>query len=162
LITLFSPRESRVVARCQGHTAFVTGIAFDHTRSGGYRFGSVGEDGKLVLVSYDDPSFPLLLSIANGGVNCIVGFYRRFIAPTKTPCSSYKLFQPSTCSWIDTLLSWSIKIKPATWCEPYRRTIPFSTTSIGSSTSSTSHGESPVSPYVWRALNRGDVIGKSC
>jgi WD40 repeat protein len=50
LITLFSTRESRVVARCQGHTAFVTCIAFDYTRSGGYRFGSVGEDGKLVLV----------------------------------------------------------------------------------------------------------------
>ena len=52
LITIYSPRESRVVARCQGHTANVTGIAFDPTmRSAGrgYRFGSVGEDGKLLL-----------------------------------------------------------------------------------------------------------------
>jgi WD40 repeat protein len=51
LITIFSARESRVVARCQGHSAFVLAITFDYTRGGGYRFGSVGEDGKLVLVS---------------------------------------------------------------------------------------------------------------
>ena len=50
LITIFSPRESRVVARCQGHSAFVTCIAFDPMRGGGYRIGSVGEDGKLILV----------------------------------------------------------------------------------------------------------------
>jgi WD40 repeat protein len=52
LITLFSPREARVVARCQGHSAFVTSIAFDPARGEGrgYRFASVGEDGKLVLV----------------------------------------------------------------------------------------------------------------
>lgn len=54
LITIYSPREMRVVARCQGHSAFVTSIAFDPMRSDGrgYRFASVGEDGKLVLVSY--------------------------------------------------------------------------------------------------------------
>jgi hypothetical protein len=40
-----------VVARCEGHSAFVTNIAFDPIRTGGYRFGSVGEDGKLILVS---------------------------------------------------------------------------------------------------------------
>lgn len=51
LITIFSAKENRVVARCQGHSAFVSGITFDYTRGGGYRFGSVGEDGKLVLVS---------------------------------------------------------------------------------------------------------------
>lgn len=52
LITILSPRESRVVARCQGHSAFVTSIAFDPGRGEGrgYRFASVGEDGKLVLV----------------------------------------------------------------------------------------------------------------
>ncbi|ORX37128.1 WD40-repeat-containing domain protein [Kockovaella imperatae] len=49
LITIYSARETRVVARCQGHSAFVTNIAFDYSRGGGYRFGSVGEDGKLVL-----------------------------------------------------------------------------------------------------------------
>ncbi|KAK4686140.1 catabolite repression protein CreC, partial [Tremellales sp. Uapishka_1] len=52
LITIFSSRESRLVARCQGHTAFVTSIAFDPARADGrgYRFGSVGEDGKVILV----------------------------------------------------------------------------------------------------------------
>ncbi len=52
LVTIYSARESRLVARCQGHTGFVTCIAFDPTmRSSGrgYRFGSVGEDGKLLL-----------------------------------------------------------------------------------------------------------------
>ncbi|KAL1405835.1 hypothetical protein Q8F55_007513 [Vanrija albida] len=52
LVTVYSARESRLVARCQGHTGFVTCIAFDPTRRSegrGYRFGSVGEDGKLLL-----------------------------------------------------------------------------------------------------------------
>ncbi|BEI92532.1 uncharacterized protein CcaverHIS019_0501600 [Cutaneotrichosporon cavernicola] len=52
LVTIYSARESRLVARCQGHTGYVTCIAFDPTmRSSGrgYRFGSVGEDGKLLL-----------------------------------------------------------------------------------------------------------------
>lgn len=54
LITLLSPREARVVARCQGHSAFVTSIAFDPGRGEGrgYRFASVGEDGKLILVRF--------------------------------------------------------------------------------------------------------------
>lgn len=53
LITIFAPREGRVLARCQGHSSFVTSIAFDPWRwkpsDRTYRFGSVGEDGKLVL-----------------------------------------------------------------------------------------------------------------
>ncbi|WVQ84387.1 hypothetical protein IAT38_006539 [Cryptococcus sp. DSM 104549] len=51
LITLISPREARVIARCQGHSAFVTCINFDQMKGEGraYRFGSVGEDGKLIL-----------------------------------------------------------------------------------------------------------------
>lgn len=58
LITIISPRESRVVARCQGHSAFVTSIAFDPARGEGrgYRFASVGEDGKLILVSQSPPT----------------------------------------------------------------------------------------------------------
>ncbi|ORY22031.1 WD40-repeat-containing domain protein [Naematelia encephala] len=58
LITIFSPRESRVVARCQGHSAFVTSICFDQ-RGGegrGYRFASVGEDGKLILWDFSSAS----------------------------------------------------------------------------------------------------------
>ncbi|KAJ8522375.1 hypothetical protein ONZ45_g1015 [Pleurotus djamor] len=51
LITIFSPWEQRVIARCQGHSSFVASIAFDDIRCDGrtYRFGSVGEDNKLIL-----------------------------------------------------------------------------------------------------------------
>lgn len=52
LLTIFSPWEQRVVARCQGHSSFVSAVAFDDLRCDGrtYRFGSVGEDNKLILV----------------------------------------------------------------------------------------------------------------
>ncbi|KAG6833065.1 hypothetical protein H0H87_011809 [Tephrocybe sp. NHM501043] len=52
LLTIFSPWEQRVVARCQGHSSFVSALAFDDLRCDGrtYRFGSVGEDNKLILV----------------------------------------------------------------------------------------------------------------
>ncbi|KAH7889618.1 WD40-repeat-containing domain protein [Phlebopus sp. FC_14] len=51
LLTIFSPWEQRVVARCQGHSSFVSAVAFDALRCDGrtYRFGSVGEDNKLIL-----------------------------------------------------------------------------------------------------------------
>ncbi|KAH7909930.1 WD40 repeat-like protein [Hygrophoropsis aurantiaca] len=51
LLTIFSPWEQRVVARCQGHSSFVSAVAFDDARCDGrtYRFGSVGEDNKLIL-----------------------------------------------------------------------------------------------------------------
>ena len=53
LVTIYSPWEQRVVARCQGHSSFVAAVAFDDIRCDGrtYRFGSVGEDNKLILVS---------------------------------------------------------------------------------------------------------------
>lgn len=52
LLTIFSPWEQRVVARCQGHSSFVSAVAFDAPKCDGrtYRFGSVGEDNKLILV----------------------------------------------------------------------------------------------------------------
>ncbi|KAG8808738.1 hypothetical protein FRC17_003804 [Serendipita sp. 399] len=51
LITIFSPSEQRVIARCQGHSSFVSSVAFDPLHCDGrtYRFGSVGEDNKLLL-----------------------------------------------------------------------------------------------------------------
>jgi len=51
LLTIFSPWEQRVIARCQGHTSFVSAVAFDDLRCDGrtYRFASVGEDNKLIL-----------------------------------------------------------------------------------------------------------------
>ncbi|KAF8912006.1 WD40 repeat-like protein [Gymnopilus junonius] len=51
LLTIFSPLEQRVIARCQGHSSFVSSVAFDELRCDGrtYRFGSVAEDNKLIL-----------------------------------------------------------------------------------------------------------------
>ncbi|KIM23979.1 hypothetical protein M408DRAFT_27426 [Serendipita vermifera MAFF 305830] len=51
LITIVSPLEQRVIARCQGHASFVSSVSFDHTQCDGrtYRFGSVGEDNRLLL-----------------------------------------------------------------------------------------------------------------
>ncbi|KAG2230777.1 hypothetical protein INT48_001679 [Thamnidium elegans] len=51
LVTLWSFHERKMVARCQGHKSWVTGVAFDRWRCDEqtYRFGSVGEDCNLIL-----------------------------------------------------------------------------------------------------------------
>ncbi|KAI9475609.1 MAG: WD40-repeat-containing domain protein [Benjaminiella poitrasii] len=51
LVTIWSFKENRIVARCQGHRSWVTGLAFDplHCDNTDYRFASVGEDCKLLL-----------------------------------------------------------------------------------------------------------------
>ncbi|KAI8344804.1 WD40-repeat-containing domain protein [Chlamydoabsidia padenii] len=51
LVTIWGVTEKRLVARCQGHKSWVTKVAFDPYRCDdkGYRFGSVGEDCKLIL-----------------------------------------------------------------------------------------------------------------
>ncbi|TFK30213.1 WD40 repeat-like protein [Coprinopsis marcescibilis] len=58
LLTIVSPWEQRVVARCQGHSSFVSAVAFDDLRCDGrtYRFGSVGEDNKLILWDFSSGS----------------------------------------------------------------------------------------------------------
>jgi len=58
LITIYSPWEQRVVARCQGHSSFVSSLAFDEIRCDGrtYRFGSVGEDNKFILWDFSSGS----------------------------------------------------------------------------------------------------------
>jgi len=50
-VTIVSPSEQRVIARCQGHSSFVSSVAFDFTQCDGrtYRFASVGEDNRLLL-----------------------------------------------------------------------------------------------------------------
>lgn len=58
LLTIISFHERRIVARCQGHTNYVTSVAFDDRRKSSarcYRFGSVGEDGRILFVSYAYP-----------------------------------------------------------------------------------------------------------
>ena len=51
LVTIWSFVERRCVARCHGHSSFVTAVAFDPWRcdASNYRIGSVGDDGKLCL-----------------------------------------------------------------------------------------------------------------
>ncbi|KAI8096806.1 WD40-repeat-containing domain protein [Halteromyces radiatus] len=51
LVTIWSLAELRIVARCQGHKSWVTGVAFDPRNCDEkvYRFASVGEDCKLIL-----------------------------------------------------------------------------------------------------------------
>ncbi|PHH82380.1 hypothetical protein CDD82_6215 [Ophiocordyceps australis] len=51
LISIWSPVDSALVARCQGHESWVSALAFDPWRCDdrNYRFGSVGEDGRLCL-----------------------------------------------------------------------------------------------------------------
>ncbi|KAF5005999.1 hypothetical protein FDECE_7592 [Fusarium decemcellulare] len=51
LISIWSVTESALVARCQGHQSWVSAVAFDPWRCDdrNYRFGSVGEDGRLCL-----------------------------------------------------------------------------------------------------------------
>ncbi|RDA91254.1 hypothetical protein CP533_0648 [Ophiocordyceps camponoti-saundersi (nom. inval.)] len=51
LISIWSLADSALVARCQGHQSWVAGLAFDPWRCDdrNYRFGSVGEDGRLCL-----------------------------------------------------------------------------------------------------------------
>ncbi|KAK4093244.1 hypothetical protein Purlil1_2401 [Purpureocillium lilacinum] len=51
LISVWSVADSGLVARCQGHQSWVSALAFDPWRCDdrNYRFGSVGEDGRLCL-----------------------------------------------------------------------------------------------------------------
>lgn len=51
LVSIWSFADSALVARCQGHSSFVTDVKFDPWRCDerNYRFGSVGEDCRLLL-----------------------------------------------------------------------------------------------------------------
>lgn len=51
LVTVVSPWDQRIVARCQGHSSFISAVKFDTHRCDGrtYRFGSVAEDSKFIL-----------------------------------------------------------------------------------------------------------------
>lgn len=51
MVTLWSFHERKMVARCEGHKSWVTGVAFDRWRCDDqtYRFGSVGEDCNLIF-----------------------------------------------------------------------------------------------------------------
>ena len=50
-MTIWDFEGKTIVARCEGHQSWVSGLAFDPFKSDEnvYRFGSVGEDTKLLL-----------------------------------------------------------------------------------------------------------------
>lgn len=55
LVSIWSISESAIIARCQGHQSWVTSVAFDPWRCDdrNYRFGSVGEDSRLLLWDFN-------------------------------------------------------------------------------------------------------------
>lgn len=55
LVSIWSLAERRIVARCSGHHSWVTAVAFDSWRcdARNYRFGSVGEDRRLLLWDFN-------------------------------------------------------------------------------------------------------------
>lgn len=55
LVSIWSIVERRIVARCPGHHSWVTAVAFDPWRcdNRNYRFGSVGEDRRLLLWDFN-------------------------------------------------------------------------------------------------------------
>lgn len=55
LVSIWSLDDGVLVARCQGHNSWVTAVAFDPWRCDdrNYRFGSVGEDCRLLLWDFN-------------------------------------------------------------------------------------------------------------
>jgi WD40 repeat protein len=55
LVSIWSLADRQIVARCPGHHSWVTSVAFDGWRCDGknYRFGSVGDDCRLLLWDFD-------------------------------------------------------------------------------------------------------------
>ncbi|KEF52238.1 uncharacterized protein A1O9_11865 [Exophiala aquamarina CBS 119918] len=55
LVTIWSLAERQIIARCFGHDSWVTAVAFDPWRCDErtYRFGSVGDDCKLLLWDFN-------------------------------------------------------------------------------------------------------------
>lgn len=55
LVSIWTVAERQIIARCPGHHSWVTAVAFDPWRCGdrNYRFGSVGEDCRLLLWDFN-------------------------------------------------------------------------------------------------------------
>ncbi|MDI1489763.1 MAG: hypothetical protein OHK93_000961 [Ramalina farinacea] len=73
LVSICSLHERRIIARCQGHHSWVTAVAFDPWRCDGrnYRFGSVGEDRRLLLWDFNIGMLrrPKVASLRTGGAD---------------------------------------------------------------------------------------------
>lgn len=61
LVTVWSVESLDAVARCQGHSSWVTAVAFDQQRCDErtYRFGSVGQDARLLLWDFSPNTLSL-------------------------------------------------------------------------------------------------------
>jgi hypothetical protein len=81
LVSIWSVAESTIVARCHGHQSWVTAVRFDPWRCDdrNYRFGSVGEDCRLLLWDFSVGMLhrPKALSVRQR--NSVVS--SRFISP---------------------------------------------------------------------------------
>lgn len=83
LVSIWSVSDSRIVARCQGHHSWVTAVCFDTWRCDGlnYRFGSVGEDCRLLLWDFSESMLhrPKAIGMRLRGSICsrYVGLYKQ-------------------------------------------------------------------------------------
>ncbi|RKF81429.1 putative catabolite repression protein creC [Golovinomyces cichoracearum] len=82
LVSIWSFTESRIVARCQGHHSWITAVRFDPWRCDNfnYRFGSVGEDCRLLLwdfsVSMLHRPKAMAMRLRNSIYSCHAGLYK--------------------------------------------------------------------------------------
>lgn len=116
LVTIWSHQEQRIVARCQGHNSWVTGVAFDPWRcdEANYRFGSVGEDSQLLLWDFSPQALPKPKSRARRGSQSVHSVYstlthgdKHLLTPTLHP-----LIPRNQVVMIQPLMSQSVHADP--------------------------------------------------
>lgn len=81
LLSIWSFDERRLVSRCIGHRSWVTSVAFDPWRCDykSYRFGSVGEDARLLLWDFSPsmlhrPRVVSCVATCEAGIPCTETF----------------------------------------------------------------------------------------
>jgi WD40 repeat protein len=86
LVTIWSFTERSIVARCQGHQSWVTCVAFDPLRCDdkNYRFGSVGEDCRLLLWDFNVGMLSKPRASGRGKRNSVSSRYTNGIQRTDT------------------------------------------------------------------------------
>ncbi|KAI9208329.1 catabolite repressor protein [Polychytrium aggregatum] len=104
-ITIWNFR-GRIVARCQGHSSWVTSVAFDPYRCSdrSYRFGSVGEDAKLCLWDFSVSSLHRPRTHHT--------LMRRLPTETERKCNVHELASRRDVSVIEPFFSIAIHLDP--------------------------------------------------
>eukprot|EP00180_Rhodochaete_pulchella_P003086 Plantae.Rhodophyta-Rhodochaete_pulchella.ctg50551.p1 GENE.Plantae.Rhodophyta-Rhodochaete_pulchella.ctg50551~~Plantae.Rhodophyta-Rhodochaete_pulchella.ctg50551.p1 ORF type:complete len:480 (-),score=35.25 Plantae.Rhodophyta-Rhodochaete_pulchella.ctg50551:199-1638(-) len=61
LVSIFCPEEHRIVVRCEGHSSWVSAVAWDGglCKEGQYRLGSAGQDAKMLLWDFAQETLTL-------------------------------------------------------------------------------------------------------